>query len=385
MVPVRVVERIGDWRAAEVAIDAETGLVRNVALAGPESKNGYRYTEESLRRAAVLYADKPVFLDHGRDLSKPQERSTRDLAGHIVNPRYADGRIRGDIQTLGTEAGRTFLALAESGRGSVGMSHVVLVTQNRERTLVEEIHEVVSVDAVMFPATTSSLSEQAGDLTAAPPLFGSLESMLRQIDAQLPGRVRNITGDADAVCERVALFPRSLIVRLGEAAGCEQYRIGWRVRDGRVWLANEWEPVGDLDLSVESWQEFGRAADFASGKDGTPSVEALTEQLRVVEEERQSLLVEVSELTAEREMAARVEAVRCLLAESVLPEEAITETFRGQLLDAGDDEEREVLLQDRVELYERLKSRPPTSFSRADEGGATAEDEALVRLLKSRQ
>ncbi|QDT47070.1 hypothetical protein Pan258_10970 [Symmachiella dynata] len=382
--PVRVVERIGDWRAAEVVIDLETGIVRNVALAGPDSKNGYRYTDESLRRATVLYADKPVFLDHGRDLSKPQERSTRDLAGQIVNPRFVDGRIRGDIQTLGTEAGRTFLALADSGSGSVGMSHVVLVTQNRERTLVEEIHEVVSVDAVMFPATTSSLSEQTNELPGAAPLFGSLESVLRQLDGQLPGHARDWSGDADVVCERVALFPRSVVVRLGAADDCEQYRIGWRVRDGRVWLSGEWEPVGDLDLSAESWQDLSRAQD-TSEADDADSLATYAERLRVLEAEKQLLLVEVSDLTAERDMAQRVEAVGRLLAKSELPEEAITETFREQLLDASDDEQRGVLLDDRVELFERLRSCRPTSCLRADDDSCAGTDEVLVRLLACRR
>ena len=70
------------------------------------------------------------------------------------------------------------------------------------------------------------------------------------------------------------------------------------------------------------------------------------------------------------------------MAESDLPEEAITETFREQLLDACDDEQRGALLKDRLELFERLRSRQPTSCRRTCDGGAAAADEPLVRLLR---
>lgn len=60
---VRLTERVGDWRA-DSQVDRSERLVRNVALAGLESRNGYRYSEASLRDAAKLYEGKPVFLDH---------------------------------------------------------------------------------------------------------------------------------------------------------------------------------------------------------------------------------------------------------------------------------------------------------------------------------
>src|SRR5437870_725900 len=105
------VEHIHDWRSGEVLCDAAGRVVRNVALTGTQSRNGYRYTEEALRNAVPLYENKPVFLDHAANLARPYERSTRDLVGTIVQPRFEAGRIRGDIQVLPTEAGNTFLAL----------------------------------------------------------------------------------------------------------------------------------------------------------------------------------------------------------------------------------------------------------------------------------
>ncbi len=155
----QLTETIDDWQAPEAIVDETRRLIRNVALAGQSSRNGYRYSEQSLRTAAALYLNRPVFLDHAANQSRPFERSARDLVGSIVEPRFDDGRIRGDIQVVDTEAGRTFLALAAANAPSVGMSHVVLVRRNSQGDIVEQIQEVVSVDAVVFPATTTSLKE----------------------------------------------------------------------------------------------------------------------------------------------------------------------------------------------------------------------------------
>lgn len=153
----------GDWRGEGVApvADLKTRRVRDVALTGQESRNGYRYGAGVLERAVVLYENRPVFLDHADALTRPFDRSARDLIGHVVEPRFEDGRIRGDIEVLATEAGDTFLALAASESEAVGMSHVVTVQRDADGT-VGEIVEVVSVDAVAFPATNATFAEQRG-------------------------------------------------------------------------------------------------------------------------------------------------------------------------------------------------------------------------------
>jgi hypothetical protein len=161
-------EDLSDW-GSRLAIDSQARLVCNVALTGPDSKNGYRYSESALRDAAPLYDQKPVFLDHAPDRLKPRDRSTRDLVGNIINPRYEDGRIRGDIRVLDTESGRTFLALANTNLPGVGMSHVVLAQRSTDGTTVETIRDVVCVDAVINPATTQTFRENHSD-TSSPTL-----------------------------------------------------------------------------------------------------------------------------------------------------------------------------------------------------------------------
>lgn len=160
---IREVEQIsahsGEILREEVAVDRAGRVVRNVALVGAVSRNGYRYSEDALRQAVALYPHKPVFLDHGAAAGRPQERSTRDLVGSIVEARYESGRVRGDIHVLGTEAGETFLALVESDAPAVGMSHVVRVERGSDPKVIESIQDVISVDAVVYPATTTTFRE----------------------------------------------------------------------------------------------------------------------------------------------------------------------------------------------------------------------------------
>lgn len=207
MQAITLTERVVDWRS-ELRLDRHARLVQNVALAGRDSRNGYHYTEAALRTALPLYDHKPVFLDHARDRSHPRDRSTRDLVGSIVNPRYEDGRIRGDIHVLDTDSGRTFLALIEADAPGVGMSHVVLARRSADGQSVEAIEDVVSVDAVVNPATTTTFressqpdsseadpsenaahdlatGEDAGDAAAAPECIASSGATSEQLQAEM--------------------------------------------------------------------------------------------------------------------------------------------------------------------------------------------------------
>jgi hypothetical protein len=54
MKPSLLAERVADWHT-QLQVDRTHRLVRNVALTGGTSKNGYRYTEQALREAVPLY------------------------------------------------------------------------------------------------------------------------------------------------------------------------------------------------------------------------------------------------------------------------------------------------------------------------------------------
>lgn len=179
-------ERIDNWND-EVKVDAENRRVLNVVLAGPASRNGYRYSEAALTSAAELYADKPVFLDHAAQRQRPYDRSTRDLVGSIQNPRFIAGKIRGDIRVLDTENGQLFLKLVEASAPGVGMSHVVVAARSADGTTVDQIREVISVDVVINPATTTTFSESTEEPSHIDPL-----SALREECEQLRAEVESL-------------------------------------------------------------------------------------------------------------------------------------------------------------------------------------------------
>ncbi len=171
----RLHETAGDW-LAEARLDRTQSLVRDVALLGPESRNGYRYTAEAMQQAAPLYDGRPVFVDHPeatRGLTphgspsspgSPLQRSIRDYAGKVTNPRFEGNRVRGDLHLLGPNTD-WLMQLVESAPGDIGMSHVVLARRNPGGDAVEHIERVISVDIVAFPATTQSFQE--ADTSAA--------------------------------------------------------------------------------------------------------------------------------------------------------------------------------------------------------------------------
>jgi hypothetical protein len=271
-------ERIEDWHHSEMLVDAETRVVRNVALTGCQSRNGYTYTEQSLRDAVALYENKPVFLDHPQIPGKPHERSTRDYVGMIINPRFDNQRIRGDIRVVNTDSGQTFLALAESAAPGIGMSHVVLAYRSLDQLKVEKIEKVISVDAVVFPATTQTLREQ-----------------------------QSVLADSD------------------------------------VTLTEETDPT------ATHWEEQAKS---------------YKQQLLVLQEQRQ-----------------REQSIQQMLSRSGLPEFALTNVFREQLLSAT-QEERKRLIEDRITLLKEVVIRRPESSHRQDQPIPAAMESALIRAIK---
>ncbi|MCA9108513.1 MAG: hypothetical protein KDA52_01080 [Planctomycetaceae bacterium] len=239
MKPSTLTEHVSDWHS-QLQVDRENRVVRNVALTGSTSKNGYRYQEQALRDAVALYEQRPVFLDHAADKSRPQERSTRDLVGSIINARYEAGRIRGDIRVLDTDSGRTFLALSESNAPGVGMSHVVLAERDGDDGAVSRIHDVVSVDAVAFPATTTTFRESQDQTSDDEPLreeqVTTRDTEVRPVEngtLDIHEQLKHLTAERDELLTRLresqnlqrASQERQSIIELATRSGLPEYAL----------------------------------------------------------------------------------------------------------------------------------------------------------------
>jgi hypothetical protein len=266
----RLREQVADWRL-QSEFDQSARVLRNIALTGRESKNGYRYSEAALRGAAALYDQKPVFLDHADKRVEPALRSTRDLVGSIVNPRFEEGRVRGDVRVLDTESGRTFLALVEGNSPGVGMSHVVLALRSVDGAVVERIQDVLSVDVVVRPATTVTFRESE-DVDPVEPEH----VVLHELAMAEPGGAAGdeVVASSDDAMERVAAaLPRvtELLERLlsalekpgGLAGG------GTGVQEGTHKSREASVPAGGL-LVERTGARRVRSASRNEGDAGTP-------------------------------------------------------------------------------------------------------------------
>jgi len=157
-----------------VQVDKSKGVLEGVKLIGLESRNGRRYRESALSKAASLYEEAKVNVNHPRG-GALAPRDYQDRLGVIRHVRLRSGEgLFGDLHFNPKHALAEQLVWdAENNPRNVGFSHNVLARLSRQgdTTIVEEITRVQSVDLVADPATTQGLFEQAersqGDINQA--------------------------------------------------------------------------------------------------------------------------------------------------------------------------------------------------------------------------
>lgn len=137
------------------------GVLRNVTLLGPTSKNRRRYTPAALASAVGMFEGSQVFRGHS---DQPLNRDPAELLGHVENVRLDGGRVRGDLHVLAHQ--REFVAsLADAPKAGAGMSWDGLAawtTGTDGWQEVQQIKNVASIDLVSKPATTTNLFESQG-------------------------------------------------------------------------------------------------------------------------------------------------------------------------------------------------------------------------------
>ena len=148
-----------DW-GTEVEQSSD-GIVRDVLLCGPKSKNGRLYTERSfggIDGVKVLYEGVLVFMNHNPKDKHPLDRPIQEAAGVVQNVRWTSAGPRGDINTEGFMYGPLLRGLSKTKAKGVGMSHVIEGVVD-PKTGEAKVNKVYSVDAVVNPATTKTFTE----------------------------------------------------------------------------------------------------------------------------------------------------------------------------------------------------------------------------------
>lgn len=182
-----------DSRGATLAVDRETGVIRGVKILGAQSRNGRVYPQETLVKARELYEGAKVNVNHPKG-APTSPRDYQDRIGLIRNVSVAEAGLFGDLHFNPRHGLAAQLEWdAQHAPENVGLSHNVTArtTQRDERTVVEAITRVVSVDLVADPASTHGLYEQL-----EPQQETSLrEATLEQLKAARPDlleQLRNI-------------------------------------------------------------------------------------------------------------------------------------------------------------------------------------------------
>lgn len=141
-----------------VSLDKDAGILRNVCLLGPRSRNGRIYTDKAIAGALPFFEAAKCYFNHE---GATGQRDVRDLIGLFSGPRCTGGKVFADLKVLSCQKDFLF-GLAEQMPAAAGMS---INAQGRAfakdgKQFVEEITALHSVDLVAEPATTSSLFEE---------------------------------------------------------------------------------------------------------------------------------------------------------------------------------------------------------------------------------
>ena len=160
-----VLQEYADNRGVPLRVDREKGIIPGVKLLGTVSRKGREYPKEVMARALPLYEGMRVNVDH---VDPGQRRSLRDRIGLVKNVTLKEDGLYGDFHYNPKHALAEQIAWdAENAPQNLGFSHDTRgASRNRDgKVVVESIDQVLSVDLVANPATTTGLFEdEAGSL-----------------------------------------------------------------------------------------------------------------------------------------------------------------------------------------------------------------------------
>lgn len=270
-------QTLHDIRLEGVLCDEATGtgvlsgdgtLIQNCLLCGKESLNGYKFSPTSFGTAnddkvQKLYEGKLVFIDHTEPGKHPLNRKVKEFAGKVTNVRFdAEGRPRGDIETAYAPNGGLLRDLVKGGFKNVGLSHTAQYRFNKDKTVVESIENVFSVDCVIQPATTKSFHEHVLDDSDTPSKESVLEVeklMAQLLEAQTAlksaeEKVKAADQRATEAENRLATVKTELETVSGELKGLKDEKEARESHDSLIKLLNDKGiNTADSDICPESF------------------------------------------------------------------------------------------------------------------------------------
>lgn len=289
------------------------GVISGVKILGLTSRNGRDYPPETLRKAAALYEDARVNVNHP-DGNPGKPRDYQDRMGVLRHVEVRPDGLYADYFYNPKHSLAEQLAWdAEHSPSSVGFSHNVhaRTSQKGSRVLVEEITKVQSVDLVADPATTRGLFEQEET-------------------------------NEGHVTERKHVMATTLTMAVLEA------------EHGDLVKAIEARAIADRDDATVIEQLKADNTKLTSEATG------LAEQLDAAGKEKTGLVEKIDAFEAVANLVKQKAEVDALIEAAKLPEAMVTDVFREVLLGA-DADGRKAWIEDRQAMAKLSDGSKPIS------------------------
>jgi hypothetical protein len=149
---------------AEATYDSENGVVKNVQMLGPVSKNGRRYSESVMKESTPLFEGIKAYINHQPSKEMGEARKIEDMIGHYKNVSVKNGHMKGDLHLIKDKkvVKEHVIPIIEDKHGPnlVGNSIVARGQMKKADDGIYDVEKIVaarSVDLVSEPATTSGL------------------------------------------------------------------------------------------------------------------------------------------------------------------------------------------------------------------------------------
>ncbi len=306
------IQEFVDGRGVSMKVDGG-GVIRGVKILGLSSSNGRDYPPETLKKAAELYENSRVNVNHPK--GKPDApRDYQDRMGIIRHVVVKQDGLYADYFYNPKHALAEQLEWdAEHSPHSVGFSHNVQARTRRQgdRVLVEEITRVQSVDLVADPATTRGLFEQ------------------NEIDK-------------GHIAEEEGLMSEPITLALLETDHADLVEaIGAKAIAGR-----------DDATVIEKLNADNRKL--------VAEAKTLVEQIESAGKEKTALVEKIDAFEAIEKLAKQKTEVAAVIEAAKLPEALVTDVFRESLLNA-DEDGRKALIEDRQAMGKLTEGGKPLS------------------------
>ena len=159
------------------AVDKEAGVIRGVKILGQTSRNGREYSPQAMRQAAALYEGIGVNTNHPSRATPNVSRTIEEGVGWLENVTVKPDGVYGDLHVIKShQMANSLFEIAERKPDRFGLSHNAAgdVAKVGNKSLVESVKSVRSVDLVQNPATVKSLFESEDAVATKTVTFKSL-------------------------------------------------------------------------------------------------------------------------------------------------------------------------------------------------------------------